>query len=298
MKDLASRLTEELDRATGGQDAMERVRDVRLEAYTQDLRPLAKQVVTENLLDGETGDGMPRTDADVLYDNINKVLSATHQVRAENHRYSAFLSGLDEEIILLRSLPRHDWDDRLIVYGDVHGDLKSQHVVAEQPATTRVCLGDLVNWGNAYPERLALQEALALNDVVIRGDHEQKLIDNSQSASLAALAHKTQKTYRDGRFIFMHELPAEVDDKWAAREFADNHVHDGQQPVLFYGHTHKPLAQRLTHSGKVDDLDIQEPIVLDEQEAYFINPGKLSTHNSTPSYISVEDRTVLRYHRF
>ncbi len=193
---------------------------------------------------------------------------------------------------------------RYLILSDIHANLDALESVLDRAAQITydrvLVLGDLVGYGaqpNEVVDRIRALDPAA----IIRGNHDKVAAGLEPAEGFNPVAQQAAEwTYRtlteenrtylamrpigplfvDGQTEICHGSPADEDAYITSELAVLRALRQAQRPVCFYGHTHVPLAFRLTDTG-FDPLlhqpdDEQEEVVPIEAGArYLVNPGSV-----------------------
>ncbi len=191
---------------------------------------------------------------------------------------------------------------RYLVISDIHANLDALDAVLAAAADARyervLVLGDLVGYGaqpNEVIERVRSLEPFA----IIRGNHDKVAAGLEESEGFNPIAQEAASwTYAtltpenraylaacpigpilvDPEIEICHGSPADEDVYITSDLAALRALHQSERPVCFYGHTHIPVAFKMTETefeiiGRPEDS--QDDIVLEGGARYLINPGSV-----------------------
>ena len=188
---------------------------------------------------------------------------------------------------------------KIAVISDIHGNLEALKKVKldidRQGVTKILCLGDIVGYGPHPIECLNYVKSFA--DTILRGNHEQALIDTREMAqeALNDLAYGaiefTRSKTSEIEIAYFKSLPVSVvmselnltiahgsailDKEWVyvdKESLIKQELKNLTTQVCLLGHTHSPLVY-----GSVKGLYkyLPELLVLDKDEKYIINVGSV-----------------------
>lgn len=210
----------------------------------------------------------------------------------------------------------------IYVYSDIHADIRSFEPVldaAPQRNITKICLGDIVGYGEHPSEALNLSRFFF--DYILSGNHEAACIDdgvyNSMSIKAREGIDKTKPllgsyievlkgfsdVLRSDDIVFAHaNLKNKIDyianDRDAKKMFDSDDFRIG-----FVGHTHMPAVFTLEEDGSVKvreaiDNYAVDKMNLDPNKRHIINVPSVSKGRArydTPGFVSYHNN-VLVFH--
>jgi len=186
---------------------------------------------------------------------------------------------------------------KIAVISDIHGNLEALQAVltdiAGQKADKIFCLGDIVGYG-PYP-RECLILARARSDIIIRGNHEEGVINQDSEPEFKEIAiaglRFSRERLMESDFEFLKSLPVKIVIKefnialahgaytepsvWKYLEDEDaakKELEAVPARMLFVGHTHEPYVFGSRHGlyGYLPD-----DFVLAADERFVINVGSV-----------------------
>lgn len=166
------------------------------------------------------------------------------------------------------------------IFSDVHGNLQALNAVLDHMSSFKldktICLGDVVNYGANSKECLEL--VLKETDHLIRGNHEQAMLDQDYSrfstqrgkdaldetikSIPSTLRHKVGLYFEDFKLFMVDGLTIMMCHS-SKEDFWKNPLDDDlsyEYDYVISGHTHFPLIQGRKKNGKVTK---------------FLNPGSV-----------------------
>ena len=191
---------------------------------------------------------------------------------------------------------------RYLLLSDIHGNFDALETVLHEAAVAGydrvLVLGDLVGYGaqpNEVVERVRALDPAA----IIRGNHDKAAAGLEHAEGFNPVAQQAAEwTYRaltdenrmylatrpagpvmvDAHTEICHGSPADEDSYITSELAALRALKEAERPVCFYGHTHVPVAFRLTDTGFDQVLggpDGREDVRIAPGVRYLINPGSV-----------------------
>lgn len=190
---------------------------------------------------------------------------------------------------------------RFAVISDIHGNLEGLEavlrVIRRKGISDIICLGDVIGYG-ADPEA-CWKLCKDCCSVILKGNHEAIYLGESDDSECSTMGkqsaiwtreHMPDKyrvelaalpcMWKDGQKAFFHTAPGR-ERRWPYLNTSEQIVeafHGEEQPLLFYGHTHRPRLTVVGEDGvcREDQLAVQRHLrrkVDLTKGKYYINPG-------------------------
>ena len=191
---------------------------------------------------------------------------------------------------------------RYLILSDIHANFDALQAVLHEAGRVgydrALVLGDLVGYGaepNEVIDRIRTLDPLA----IIRGNHDKVAAGVEEAEGFNPIAqeavewtHRTltpaNKTYLgslptgpilvDAETEICHGSPADEDIYITSDVAALRALRQSERPACFYGHTHVPVAFRLTDTGfelVAGRSDDDERLTIERGMQYLINPGSV-----------------------
>jgi predicted phosphodiesterase len=191
---------------------------------------------------------------------------------------------------------------RYLILSDIHANLEALEAVLAEARDVQyeqvLVLGDLVGYGpdpNAVIDRVLALEPLA----IVRGNHDKVTagVENAEGFNrvarqaaewtLAALTPEHRALLAaleqgpaivDDWVEICHGTPADEDEYITGDLDAFHALKLARRPICVFGHTHIPVAYRLTDTDfdlLLRGADGGEEIHVDEGASYLVNPGSV-----------------------
>ncbi|MFN4245880.1 MAG: metallophosphoesterase family protein [Brevinematia bacterium] len=212
----------------------------------------------------------------------------------------------------------------IAVFSDVHSNLEALDVFISETYSKvdmYICLGDIIGYGPDPVVCINLVRSLCGTDWAIRGNHERAILDPKQINKFNFIAAEaimwTIGRISDNEinyikelsdiidydsYLFVHGGLIEIDEYIVSKNSAIrnlNKLANLKKNIMFFGHTHIPA---IWSYDKFEEITFNEPIYLDSEKIYLINPGALGQpRDNIPlgSYLIFDDsQKFLVFKRF
>ena len=191
---------------------------------------------------------------------------------------------------------------RYLILSDIHANLDALQAVLQDAGRVgydrALVLGDLVGYGaepNEVVDRIRALDPLA----IIRGNHDKVASGVEEAEGFNPIAqeavewtHRTltpdNRTYLaslppgpilvDAETEICHGSPGDEDMYITSEMAALRALKQSERPACFYGHTHVPVAFRLTDTGfdlVAGGSEGEQRLRIDRGMQYLINPGSV-----------------------
>jgi predicted phosphodiesterase len=190
---------------------------------------------------------------------------------------------------------------RFLVISDVHSNLEALRAVLRFVARKRVggiiALGDLVGYGGRPNHVLDLLRQTPRSKIYIRGNHDRVATGVSEPEDFNGPAREailwTRERLSSANLGFLRSLPSgplepkpgllvchgspDDEDEYVLSTMQAGRIFETwSSSVMFFGHTHLPIAYRY-RDGEVDEVYVedQNTVQLESGYRYLINPGSV-----------------------